>query len=86
MSWRVEFTPAAAKQIAALPSDVRARIRRAIETWLMADPRGQLIPLMGPLRGYAKFRVGDCRLICHRDDGVLLVLVVKVDHRREVYR
>jgi mRNA interferase RelE/StbE len=38
------------------------------------------------LRGYGKFRVGPYRLICHRDDAVLLVLVIKVDHRRDVYR
>jgi mRNA interferase RelE/StbE len=86
MSWRVEFTRAAAKQIAALPPDVRDRIGKAIRDRLMTDPKGQLIPLMGPLRGYAKFRVGDYRLICHRDDGALLVLVVKVDHRRDAYR
>jgi mRNA interferase RelE/StbE len=86
MTWRIEFTRAAARQIAALPLDVRERLRRAIEDRLLADPKGQLIPLTGNLRGYAKFRVGDYRLICHRDDGVLLVLVVKVDHRRDVYR
>jgi mRNA-degrading endonuclease RelE of RelBE toxin-antitoxin system len=30
--------------------------------------------------------VGPYRLICHRDDALLLVLVIKVDHRRDVYR
>ena len=49
---------------------------------LLADPPRATDPLMGALRGYAKFRVGDCRLICHRDDGVLLVLVIKADHRQ----
>ncbi len=86
MSWRVEFAPAAAKQIAALPAEVRGRLRRAIGEKLLADPHGRLIPLMGALRGYAKFRVGDCRLICHRDDGVLLVLVIRADHRKDAYR
>jgi mRNA interferase RelE/StbE len=86
MNWRVEFSPAAAKQLAALSPEIRKRIRRAIEERLLSDPKGQLIPLMGPLRGYAKFRVGDYRLICHRDDGVLLVLVLTVDNRSDVYR
>jgi mRNA interferase RelE/StbE len=52
----------------------------------MVEPKAHLLPLSGPLRGYGKFRVGPCRLICHRDDSVLLILVIKLDHRRDVYR
>ena len=41
----------------------------------------------GPRVGrYWKYRVGDYRIICDLQDGVLLVLVVRVGHRREVYR
>jgi mRNA interferase RelE/StbE len=65
---------------------VRLRTGRAIRERLLADPTAQRIPLMGPLRGYVKFRVGDYRLICHRDDSVLLIAVLKVEHRREVNR
>ena len=86
MSWTVAFTPVAARQIAALPDDIRARIRKAIEHKLLVEPKAHLLPLSGPLRGYGKFRIGPYRLTCHRDDAVLLVLVVKVDHRRQVYR
>lgn len=86
MTLTFAFTPAAARQIAALPDDIRARIRKAIEGKLMVEPKAHLLPLSGPLRGYGKFRVGPCRLICHRDDALLLVLVIKVDHRRDVYR
>jgi mRNA interferase RelE/StbE len=86
MTWTVAFTPAAARQIAALPDDIRARIRKAIEDKLKVEPKAHLLPLSGPLRGYGKFRVGAYRLICHRDDAVLLILVIKVDHRRDVYR
>jgi mRNA interferase RelE/StbE len=86
MTWTVAFTPAAARQIAALPDDIRARIRKAIDEKLLVEPKVHLLPLSGPLRGYGKFRVGPCRLICHRDDSVLLILVIKLDHRRDVYR
>jgi mRNA interferase RelE/StbE len=86
MTWTVAFTPAAARQIAAPPDDIRVCIRKAIEDRLMVEPKAHLLPLSGPLRGYGKFRVGPCRLICHRDDAVLLILVIKVDHRRDVYR
>ena len=86
MTWTVAFTPAAARQIAALPDDIRTRIRKAIEEKLLVEPKAHILPLSGPLRGYGKFRVGPYRLICHRDDAVLLILVIKVDHRRDVYR
>jgi mRNA interferase RelE/StbE len=86
MTWTVAFTPAAARQIAALPDDIRVRIRKAIGDRLPVEPKAHLLPLSGPLRGYGKFRVGPCRLICHRDDALLLLLVIKVDHRRDVYR
>ena len=87
MTWTVAFTPAAARQIAALPDDIRVRIRKAIGDRLPVEPKAHLLPLSGPLRAYGKFRVGPCyRLICHRDDALLLLLVIKVDHRRDVYR
>lgn len=86
MTWTVAFTPVAARQIAALPDDIRTRIRKAIEDKLQVEPKAHLLPLSGPLRGYGTFRVGPYRLICHRDDAVLLILVIKVDHRRDVYR
>jgi mRNA interferase RelE/StbE len=86
MTWRVEFTPAAARQIAALPSDVKRRIRSAIEEKLASDPKTHLLPLAGPLRGFGKFRVGDYRLICRREDEVLLILVVMIGQRRDIYR
>jgi mRNA interferase RelE/StbE len=76
----------AARQIAALPDDIRARIRKVIEDRLKVEPKAHLLPLSGPLRGYGKFRVGPYRLICHRDDALLLIFVIKVDHWCDVYR
>ena len=42
-------------------------------------------PLTGGLSGYWKYRVGDYRLLCEIHDDKLLVLIVKIGHRREVY-
>jgi mRNA-degrading endonuclease RelE of RelBE toxin-antitoxin system len=47
MTWTVAFTPAAARQIAALPDDIRARIRKAIEDRLKVEPKAHLLPLSG---------------------------------------
>jgi mRNA interferase RelE/StbE len=51
------------------------------------DPRSIAEPLSGPdLGGQWRFRVGDYRLICMLEDEVLLVMVLRIGHRREVYR
>lgn len=43
--------------------------------------------MKGPVVGrYWKYRVGDYRIICDLQDDMLLVLVVRVGHRRDVYR
>ena len=50
------------------------------------DPRSIGKALSGPLGGFWRYRVGDCRVICDIQDGALRVLVVEIGHRREVYR
>ncbi|AEQ51969.1 addiction module toxin, RelE/StbE family [Pelagibacterium halotolerans B2] len=50
------------------------------------DPRQAGSALMGQLSGYWRYRIGDYRVLCRIIDGELLVLVVEVGHRREVYR
>ena len=89
MVWTVEVTEAAAKQIKNLGPTNAARIR----TWLrdrlatLADPRLLGKPLSGSALGqFWRYRVGDYRLLCDIQDGALVVLVVEVGHRREVYR
>jgi mRNA interferase RelE/StbE len=51
-----------------------------------ADPRAVGKALTGPLGGLWRYRVGNYRLICEIEDGLMRVLVVKVGHRGEVYR
>jgi len=52
------------------------------------DPRSHGKPLTGKLQGYWRYEVGKYRLICDIQDNICKVLVVKVKvgHRREVYR
>jgi mRNA interferase RelE/StbE len=44
-----------------------------------------LIPLLGDKSGFYKFRVGDYRLLCAKEDDKYIITVVKVKHRKEVY-
>ena len=49
------------------------------------DPRHFGKALRGDLGEFWRYRVGDYRILCRIDDGELVVLVVKVGHRRDVY-
>jgi mRNA interferase RelE/StbE len=49
------------------------------------DPRSFGKALKGTLGGLWRYRVGDYRVLCQIQDGALIVLVVAVGHRRDVY-
>lgn len=83
MSYRIELRPAAVRALRKLDPPIRRRIQGAI-TLLAEDPRP---PASRPLRGRPAFRVrvGDYRVIYTIADDVLLIVVVTVGHRRDVY-
>ncbi len=81
--YRIEVRPAAARTLRKLDPSVRPRIQGAI-TLLAEDPRP---PASRPLRGRPGYRVrvGDYRIIYTIAVDVLLVVVVTLGHRRDVY-
>ena len=81
--YRIELRPAAARALRKLDPQVRRRIQGAIAL-LADDPRP---PAARPLRGRPalRVRVGDYRIIYTVADDVLLVVVVTLGHRRDVY-
>jgi mRNA interferase RelE/StbE len=84
VSWSVEFTAAAARQLRKLDRPVRARLIVAIEG-LAIDPRpAGATKLVGEETAW-RIRVGDYRVIYDVLDEALVVTVVRVAHRREVY-
>lgn len=89
MAWRVEFAKGAQKDLAKLDTSGRESVWRFLAERVEHgdDPRKLGEALRGPLAGrYWKYRVGDYRIICDLQDALLLVLVVRVGHRRGVYR
>ena len=81
---RIELRPAAARALRKLDPAIRLRIRGAIAL-LADDPRP---PASRPLRGRPGYRVrvGDYRIIYTIEDTRLIVLVITIGHRRDVYR
>jgi mRNA interferase RelE/StbE len=84
MDYRIEFRPAAVKSLRKVDPSMRHRIQGAI-AMLAQDPRP---PSARRLRGRPGFRVrvGDYRIIYMITDEVLLVVVVALGHRSDVYR
>lgn len=85
MAYRIEVKRTARKALLALPQVYRERIAEAIEA--LADEPRKLgtRKLAGSDRLY-RLRVGDYRVIYEIHDDRLVVMVIKVGHRREIYR
>lgn len=85
MAWRVEFSSSAAKAFAKLDRPFQARLTRYLENRVLANPRKQGTAMKGDQHAW-RYRVGDYRLICDLRDADRTLYVVKVGHRRDVYR
>lgn len=89
MAWTVEFDPAATKELGKLDRQVARRIIAFIRERLVMvdDPRSIGEALRGnALNEFWKYRLGDYRLIARIVDRRLLIVIVRVGHRREVVR
>jgi mRNA interferase RelE/StbE len=88
LAWTIEFVPEAAKELKKLGRSEAARIVRTLEqrVAVLENPRTIGAPLKGEHDGYWRWRIGDYRVIARIEDAQILILVVRVAHRREVYR
>ncbi|QHG18284.1 type II toxin-antitoxin system RelE/ParE family toxin [Nostoc sp. ATCC 53789] len=85
MSYEVKFSRGAKKQFRKLPIDVQQRIQTKIND-LAIEPRPNGVKkLQGDDNSY-RIRVGDYRVVYEIDDDVLIVTVIKVKHRSEIYK
>ena len=84
MAYSIDFVPSAAKELAKLPAKERQKIGERINA-LAADPRPHGAEKLTGLDAY-RVRVGDYRVVYEVRDRVLLVLVLAVGNRRDVYK
>ncbi len=85
MSHRIQFAPAAVRQLRKLGPPVRRRIQAVVEL-LSEEPRPAGATMLVGGAGEWRVRTGDYRLIYEIRDDVLVVLVLAIGHRREIYR
>jgi mRNA interferase RelE/StbE len=88
LAWTIEFVPEAAKELRKLDRQVAARILKTLEERIatLDDPRQIGSALVGDHAGFWRWRIGDYRVIARIEDERIIILVVRVAHRREVYR
>ena len=86
--WRVDITPEARADLKRIEGAQAQRILRFLFERLQNrdNPRGIGEALKGNLREFWRYRVGDYRIFCRLEDNVVTVFVVRIGHRREVYR
>lgn len=88
MAWRIELTDSARKTLKKIDPPVARRISTYLRERIATadEPRDLAKSLQGELGQYWRFRVGDYRLVCDIQDDVLRVLVIRIAHRKHVYR
>ncbi|WP_422126512.1 type II toxin-antitoxin system RelE family toxin [Thioalkalivibrio sulfidiphilus] len=88
MVWKIEFETSARKELGDLDGATARRIIRFLRYRVATsdNPRSLGKPLKGHLRDYWRYRIGDWGLVCHIDDIGVRILVIRVSHRKDVYR
>lgn len=83
-NYQIEFTKSASKQLKKLPKEQQIRIQAKIDE-LADNPRPDGVVKLTNSENY-RIRVGSYRIVYDILDDILLISVVKVSHRKDVYR
>ena len=88
MAWTLRLSETAKRQLGKLDTSNAQTILRHLNRLLLetTDPRERGKGLRANLSGLWRYRVGDYRVICSIEDHELVVLVLQIGHRRDVYK
>ncbi len=86
--YKIEISTIAKDSLDKLDKSVVKRILNFLYNRLQTtnDPKQLAKPLKGNLSGYWRYRVGSYRIICDIQDDKLLILVLVINHRKEIYK
>ena len=87
MIWKIEFDSDVEKDLRKLGHTAQKKILTYLKDKLMlvSDPRTLGKPLSGELSGLWRYRVGDYRILAQIEDDKLIILIIHVGHRKNVY-
>ena len=88
MVWQIEWEDKAVRELKKLDVRVQRTIVRFLREKIATDddPRRFGDPLTKDLKGLWNYRIGDYRIICSIENKRVVVLVVRVGHRRSAYK
>ena len=88
MAWKVEFEKEARKELKKIDPQQAKRILKYLFERIVGneDPYRFGEALKYDLSGLWKYRIGDYRVICHIESEKMIVLVVRIGHRKGVYQ
>lgn len=88
MAWKIEFDQDVEKDLRKIDRQMQRRILDYLRQRIAnsTDPRTLGKPLRGQVPHLFRFRVSDYRIICQIKDAQVLILVISIAHRKEVYR
>jgi mRNA interferase RelE/StbE len=85
VAYSIQFKPAAFRSLARLEKDTQTRLARKIDA-LSRNPRPLGAEKLKGIADLYRVRVGDYRILYQIQDAVLLILIIQIGHRREIYR
>ena len=85
MSYRIEVKSSAAKTLKKIPKADKKRIVDKIDSFAESPPNTDTTKMKGN-SPFHKVRVGNYRIVYEIQEDVLLILVVKIGHRKDIYR
>jgi len=88
MQWTIRLSETALKTLEKINKPEQLRIRQFIKDTLanLDNPRASGKALQGNLKGLWRYRVGDYRLVCQIYNSELIVMVLEIGHRKDVYK
>ena len=85
MSYRIEIKRSAAKALKKIPKANGKRIVEKIDSLAESPPNPDTTKMKGD-NPFHKVRVGDYRIVYEIQEDVLVILVIKIGHRKDIYR
>lgn len=88
MIYKIEFSDIAFKECGKLDKYTQKLINAWIKKHIEFSENPRIIgkPLAGTKSGLWRYRVGDYRLLCLIKDDTLVILIIKIGHRRDIHK
>jgi len=86
LAWQIKFIPKIEKQLRKIPAQDVQKIFAFLKNEVTKNPKARGKLLKGQLREFWRYRVGNYRILAKIKDDQLTVVVVKIGHRKAIYR